>query len=245
MNWLLYLFLGNATAENEAQPKRSEAEANTIGQMIETESSPPETPDKSTSAVSQTQKERLLDDPTNAEQQGDLAEVDSSFIWWVFLGGLAVIGLVATGMRRKNGSLGNIKVITRSYLGREGSLAVVELEDGNLNKRRFLIGLNTNGSPSILADISPVGNFPDLSEHQEPAPPKRLNISIGDPIKKGQDLLSEVLTERAQFESLQSEPAKEKKPKSTPKAKTKTVQVEETEEDPWLKGIEKALGKNG
>ena len=61
-----------------------------------------------------------------------------------------------------------------------------------------------------------------------------MNIVVGDTVKNGQELLSEVLSERA------AETAPAATVEHTP-AQAGTTQSE----DPWLQGIEQALGKNG
>ena len=207
MNWLVYFFLGFAVADEDAKGKEKPQEASNeraVDLLLNPEGKSPE----SRSPTKKLEEELIAPtDSSSTEKSEQFSEVDSFPVWWFFLGILAVMGLIVTALRRKNVSFGGIQVLNRSYLGREGSLAIIEVEDANMNKRRFLVGLNPSGSPSMLADLSPVGTFPAFEDSST-----GFNIAIGepeapgDPIKQGQELLSEVLTERAKFEELQATP---------------------------------------
>ena len=251
MNWLVFFFLGLAVADDEVKGKdksQTSSEERAVELLINGQPEGNRSPtDKLEDALISSKES------TSKEKSEQFSEVDSFPVWWFFLGLLAIMGLIITALRRKNVSFGGIQVINRSYLGRDGSLAIIEVEDANMNQRRFLIGLNPPGSPSMLADLSPVGTFPEFEDT-----PSRLNIAIGEPdstgeqIKQGKELLSEVLTERAKFEELQSSQprasrgSQSKSPQKKPVSKK--MQSEKSggkQEDPWLKGIEEALGKNG
>ncbi len=254
MNWLFCLILGISYAEEQTKPGAqlplSGAEREVVDKIINKAPDKPQVPPVAADGKSQAAAETPKADPKDFHQQRLIGEqepaakpeptsVSDSMPWWgIILGLFAMLGLGASLFKRRKQPERSIRVVSRAFLGREGSLAVIETMDGSKNKRRFLVGLNSTGAPSMLADLSPTVVFPKFEEEPRPQPQSRVNIVVGDPIKNGQDLLSEVLSERAKKED-PAPPPPSKKPDST------AVVKPEEAGDPWLSGIEKALGKNG
>lgn len=76
--------------------------------------------------------------------------------WWSIPLGLLAIGalLIVRGKAlKKDLPLEAIHVVSRQPMGKDGSLALIEVQDGDSRKRRLLVGLG-GGSPRLVADIS-------------------------------------------------------------------------------------------
>ena len=76
--------------------------------------------------------------------------------WWsVPLGLLAIGALLIVRGKALNKELPQeaIQVVSRQPMGKDGSLALIEVQDGDSRKRRLLVGLG-GGSPRLVADIS-------------------------------------------------------------------------------------------
>ena len=76
--------------------------------------------------------------------------------WWVWPVGLLAIGVLLIVRGRINGAkvpVEAIKVVSRQAMGKEGTLALIEVHDGDSRKRRLLVGLG-GGAPRLVADVS-------------------------------------------------------------------------------------------
>ena len=76
--------------------------------------------------------------------------------WWVWPIGLLTIGVLflMRGKARER-LLPNqaIRIVSRSVLGKEGTLAVIEIADGDHRTRRLPVGFGS-GAPRLVADVS-------------------------------------------------------------------------------------------
>lgn len=89
----------------------------------------------------------------------------------VWLWGILFLMLVALFFSRrslfpKRGNDAGIDVRSRTSLGKDGHLAVVEVGDGDGGRRRLLVGFGT-GAPRLVADLTPMPDlpgYPDLAE---------------------------------------------------------------------------------
>ena len=76
--------------------------------------------------------------------------------WWSWPVGLFALGaLLIVRSRVNKQELPNeaIRVVSRQPLGKDGALALIELNDGDARTRRLLVGLG-GGSPRLVADVS-------------------------------------------------------------------------------------------
>ena len=76
--------------------------------------------------------------------------------WWMWPVGLFALGvlLIVRGrINRATVPVEAIKVVSRQTLGKDGTLALVEVHDGDSRKRRLLVGLG-GGAPRLVADVS-------------------------------------------------------------------------------------------
>jgi hypothetical protein len=87
---------------------------------------------------------------------GETVEMETSSSLWFW----PLLLLVAGGVwvwRKRGGTLKDtkdeIQIVGRASLGREGSLAVVEVEDNDGRHRRLLIGYG-GGAPRLVADLA-------------------------------------------------------------------------------------------
>lgn len=83
--------------------------------------------------------------------------------WLWVVGILAGVGLILLRSRSLKALRGPdaIEVISRSQLGKDGSLAVVEVAEADGEKRRLLVGFG-GGAPRLVADLG--RPFPELPE---------------------------------------------------------------------------------
>ena len=76
--------------------------------------------------------------------------------WWLAPLGLFTIGVllvVRSRVNRHATPVEAIKVISRQSMGKDGSIALIEVHDGDCRKRRLLVGLG-GGAPRLVADVS-------------------------------------------------------------------------------------------
>ena len=97
------------------------------------------------------------------ERSQDFPELGAPW-WWGLLFGALLLGALRLFIGTKKKALGSISVVSRSYFGHEGSVAVVEVKDAEQNPRVFLLGLHSKGSPRFLADLSAPVPFPELGD---------------------------------------------------------------------------------
>lgn len=89
----------------------------------------------------------------------------------VWLWGILFLMLVALFFSRRSlfprrGDDAGIDVRSRTSLGKDGHLAVVEVGDGDGGRRRLLVGFGT-GAPRLVADLTPMPDlpgYPDLED---------------------------------------------------------------------------------
>lgn len=76
--------------------------------------------------------------------------------WWVWPMGLLAIGVLLIVRGRINNTkvpVEAIQVVSRQVMGKDGTLALIEVHDGDSRKRRLLVGLG-GGAPRLVADVS-------------------------------------------------------------------------------------------
>lgn len=86
-------------------------------------------------------------------------------IWLWGLLGIMLLALVVSrrSLFPKLGEDEGIRVTSRTSLGREGNLAVVEVGDGTGGRRRLLVGFGA-GAPRLVADLTPMPEVLSLAE---------------------------------------------------------------------------------
>jgi hypothetical protein len=107
------------------------------------------------------QFERLFGDegPTGLSE-ADQAVVEKTHAiawpWWSWPLGLFAIGallIVRSRVQRQRVPIEAIHVVSRQHMGKDGTLALIEVQDGDSRKRRLLVGLG-GGAPRLVADVS-------------------------------------------------------------------------------------------
>jgi len=93
-----------------------------------------------------------------AEQDAPVVQEtqDMAIPWWLLPFGMLGVGVLFLMRGRAVKSLlpqQDIRVLSRTQLGKEGSLAVIEVADGDHRKRRLVVGLG-GGAPRLVADVS-------------------------------------------------------------------------------------------
>jgi hypothetical protein len=91
-----------------------------------------------------------------AEGAGAPVEMDSGISMWIWPA--ILLGIVGTWFWRKRkgekkDTRDEISIVGRASLGREGSLAVIEVEDSDGQPRRLLVGYG-GGAPRLVADLA-------------------------------------------------------------------------------------------
>jgi hypothetical protein len=81
---------------------------------------------------------------------------EMSVPWWLIPIGMLAIGVLLL-MRNKVTKVAvsrqAIRIISRTQMGKEGSLAMIEVADGDQRTRRLLVGFG-GGAPRLVADVS-------------------------------------------------------------------------------------------
>jgi hypothetical protein len=80
----------------------------------------------------------------------------SAWPWWSWPIGLLAIGvllIIRSRVGKQEFPMEAIRVVSRQPLGKDGALALIELNDGDSRTRRLLVGLG-GGSPRLVADVS-------------------------------------------------------------------------------------------
>ena len=91
-----------------------------------------------------------------ADRKVALQTAEMAWPWWVWPVGLLAIGVLLIVRGRINSAtvpVESIKVVSRQTMGKEGTLALIEVHDGDSRKRRLLVGLG-GGAPRLVADVS-------------------------------------------------------------------------------------------
>jgi hypothetical protein len=81
---------------------------------------------------------------------------ESVWPWWVWPVGLLTVGVLffmRGKAREKLLPSHAIRIVSRSALGKEGTLAMIEVADGDHRTRRLLVGFG-GGAPRLVADVS-------------------------------------------------------------------------------------------
>jgi hypothetical protein len=93
---------------------------------------------------------------SNAEQSVVAQARAVAWPWWVWPLGLLVIGvllIVRSRVQNQEFPAEAIRVLSRQVMGKDGTLALIEVHDGDSRKRRLLVGLG-GGAPRLVADVS-------------------------------------------------------------------------------------------
>ena len=97
---------------------------------------------------------------SNSPSAAELKAIDSmaaaAWPWWSIPLGLLALGalLVVRGRAlNKDVPMEAINVVSRQPMGKDGSLALIEVHDGDSRPRRLLVGLG-GGAPRLVADVS-------------------------------------------------------------------------------------------
>lgn len=91
-----------------------------------------------------------------ADQKTISAVSAAALPWWSIPVGLLAIGaiLIIRGRALKADlPMEAIHVVSRQHMGKDGTLALIEVNDGDQRKRRLLVGLG-GGAPRLVADVS-------------------------------------------------------------------------------------------
>jgi len=166
----LILTATEATANAESLVIAEGDESATLDQMVD-EMSPVLGPEveAGTSAPSAVSPEeaaafdRLFGNPkqspgelTKADQKTVDAVSEVAWPWWSLPLGLLAIGvllILRSRVMSQKIPVEAIHVISRQPMGKDGTLALVEIHDGDARKRRLLVGLGS-GAPRLVADVS-------------------------------------------------------------------------------------------
>lgn len=100
---------------------------------------------------------RLLGElPAEVEPSGAYESTDLVGAFWVFPLFLLMLGIVIWSRVRKSTPLnpGEIRVASRTPLGREGSLAIIHVGDEEGGSQKMLVGLSEHGAPRLLSVLS-------------------------------------------------------------------------------------------
>lgn len=93
---------------------------------------------------------------SKADQKTIDAVATAALPWWSIPVGLLAIGvlLIVRGRALKTDlPMEAIHVVSRQHMGKDGTLALIEVNDGDQRKRRLLVGLG-GGAPRLVADVS-------------------------------------------------------------------------------------------
>jgi hypothetical protein len=122
---------------------------------------------------------------------------ESAWPWWIWPVGMLSVGvlfLVRGKAREKFLPTQAIRIISRSAMGKEGTLAVIEVADGDHRTRRLLVGFG-GGAPRLVADVSAwdvavAAPAPEdiAAPHHTGEDPMRLVPSVVEPVTFGGSL---------------------------------------------------------
>jgi len=98
------------------------------------------------------------DEATKAPEASEVVDEAKASVWpwWVWPVGMMTIGVLFLMRGKARETLlpaQAIRVVSRSALGKDGTLAVVEVADGDHRTRRLLVGFGS-GAPRLVADVS-------------------------------------------------------------------------------------------
>ena len=107
-------------------------------------------------------EERLLSPDSTLEKEIQQRDPANLSWWWVLVLLAIFAGSLRLFLNRSKEQIQSISILSRTFFGREGSVAVVEVQDADQNMKRFLLGFNTGNAPTFLADLSAPIAFPDI-----------------------------------------------------------------------------------
>ncbi len=102
--------------------------------------------------------EEEVKEAAKPEQESPVAKAatDLTVPWWLLPVGMLGVGVLLV-MRNKASKTTavrqSIRVMSRTHMGKEGSLAMIEVADGDQRTRRLLVGFG-GGAPRLVADVS-------------------------------------------------------------------------------------------
>ncbi|MEC7985337.1 MAG: hypothetical protein VX278_09240 [Myxococcota bacterium] len=107
-------------------------------------------------------EDRLLGQNDTLEEE--IQKNDPAYLpwWWSIILLAMLAGALRLFVKRTKAQVQSINVLSRTFFGREGSVAVIEVKDSEQTTKRFLLGFNTGSAPSLLADLSSPVAFPDI-----------------------------------------------------------------------------------
>ncbi len=195
-----------------------------------------ETPQATTDAESELES-RLLGEIEEVPEEYTPLEAPEVPLWIIPFGAV-ILALLFFARWKKNTpiSIGEIRKTSVLPLGREGSLAIIEVGTGNGEPKRLLIGMHDNSAPRLIIPLDTVENFESFldrvdvqqSSLLEPKEPQKEDLqSTKEPVLEDRnDLISDLLQARG-FEQYRKAANESSSTGITP------VQVEEEDEDPW------------
>ena len=194
-------------------------------------------------------EERLLGEIEEISSDTTRFDVDATGVpMWVFpLGMLLVVVLILARWKRKTPiAPGEIRILSKTSLGREGSLAVVALAGTDGTPRKLLLGLHGNSAPRLIdyldadsdgatvRETNPSASVPSTESNRESYDDflARATDSTAEDsfLDKREDLVQEILQARGieRYQQAANVPA---------------LLDEESEEDPWTAGIRNIYNK--
>jgi hypothetical protein len=157
---------------------------------------------------------------------------------WIIPFGIVILAVLVFARWKKSTpiSIGEIRKTSVLPLGREGSLAIIEVGTVQGETKRLLIGLHDNSAPRLIVKLDNVENFESFldrvdvqqSNFSDQSPPEEnLSPNLPEPVLEDRnDLISDLLQARG-FEQYRKAANESSSTGISP------VQVEEEDEDPW------------
>lgn len=190
---------------------------------------------------------RLLGElPVEIETVDSYESTDMIGAFWVLPLFLFMIGIVLWSRFRKTTPLnpGEIRIDSRTPLGKEGSLAIIEVGDAEGGSQKMLIGLSEQGAPRLLSVLSAdwrpetpsvsnnsMANISDFDQFLDRVSP--VQSTVDPELEDRNDLVEELLNARG-VEQYQRNAIAESSTVS-PEFPTATFETdEEDEDDPWV-----------
>lgn len=190
---------------------------------------------------------RLLGElPAEIEMVDSYENTDMISAFWVLPLFLFMIGMVVWSRFRKTAPLnpGEIRVDSRTPLGKEGSLAIIEVGDSEGGSQKMLIGLSEQGAPRLLSVLSAdwqsetpsvpsnsMANTSDFDQFLDRVTP--VQPTVDSELEDRNDLVEELLNARG-VEQYQRNATAEVR-STTPEIPMATFETdEEDEDDPWV-----------